>query len=102
MKVQYYLKNVEINEDLRQKIEKKLRHLAKYQKSLNFRMVQIDISRDRHHRSGDVYRVEINVDIPKKVLRAVETGSDMLLAFDIAAEKVDRQAREEKDRQLRI
>ena len=99
MQTQYYLKNVELNAGTKEKMEKKLDHLSKYQKSLNFKMAQIDISRDTHHRKGDVFRVEINVEIPKKSLRAVETGPDMLMAFDLAAEKVDRQAREEKDRQ---
>lgn len=98
MQTQYYLKNIEVEDGTRQKMEKKLQHLNKYQKSLKFKIIQIDISRDHHHRKGDVFRVEINVEIPKKVLRAVETGPDMLIAFDIACEKVDRQARKEKDR----
>ena len=99
MRIQYYLKNIEINTGTKEKMEKKLGHLSKYQKSLNFKMAQIDISRDTHHRKGDVFRVEINIELSKKLLRAVETGPDMLMAFDLAAEKVDRQARREKDRQ---
>ncbi len=97
MKTQYYLKNVELNSATRAAMEKKLGHLGKYQKSLSVKMAQIDISRDTHHRKGDVYRVEINIELPKKLLRSVETGPDMLQAFDIAAEKVDRQASRQKD-----
>ena len=98
MQIQYYLKNVELDSGVKEKMEKKLAHLSKYQKSLNFMKIHIDISRDRHHRKGDVYRVEINADVPRKLLRVEQTGPDMLAAFDLAVEKIDRQAREEKDR----
>lgn len=98
MKIQYYLKNVELNSGTREKMEKKLAHLGKYQQSLKIKLAQIDISRDTHHRKGDVYRVEINVEIAKKILRAVQPGPDMLMAFDVAAGKVERQARREKGR----
>ena len=40
----------------------------------------------RHHRSGDVFRVEIMVHIKKKDLRAEATGGTVLEAMDKAQE----------------
>lgn len=40
----------------------------------------------RHHRSGDVFRVEIMVHVKKKDLRAEATGKTVLEAMDKAQE----------------
>ena len=100
MKINFYHKNIEITAGVRQKMEKKINHLEKYSKTLDILNVRVDISRDRHHNKGDVFRVEINVDIPKHLLRAVEQAHDPLAACDLAMEKLERQARKAKEKEI--
>jgi len=98
MKVQFYLKNLDIPELLKTQIEERLEAIKKYKGSVAVLNVRVDISRDQHHRKGDVFRVEVNVDLPGKLLRAAETGSDILSALDVVAKKLERQARDAKER----
>jgi len=100
MKVQFYAKNVEIPARLKADIEDRLQGIKKYKGSVSVLNVQVDISRDQHHRKGDVYRVEVNADLPGKLLRAVETGGDILAALDAVAKKLERQARDVKEKSI--
>ncbi|MBU3925432.1 hypothetical protein KJ854_05905, partial [Patescibacteria group bacterium] len=43
---------------------------------------RLDISRDRHHRKGNVLRVEINLRLPHKLLRAVAQEEQVESSFD--------------------
>ena len=71
--------------------------LKKYKGALKVLHIQVEISRDQHHKKGDVYRVEINVDLPQKVLRSAQIAPDILSALDMVTEKLERQARDAKD-----
>ncbi len=98
MQLQFYAKNVELKGNLEQQFHEKLAILAKYKGNVDVLQVRVDVSRDSHHKKGDVYRVEVNVDIAGGVLRSVEEGPDILSALDVVAEKLERQARDIKDR----
>ncbi|OJI06283.1 ribosomal subunit interface protein [bacterium CG10_46_32] len=98
MKIQFYTKNVELPEKLKDQFEEKLLSLKKYKGNVDVLQVRVDVSRDQHHKSGDVYRVEVNIDVPGTVLRSVETAADILSALDVVAEKLERQSRDLKDK----
>lgn len=97
MKIQFYARNIELTAGLKDTFEKKLSLLKKYKGKVKMLDVRVDISRDRHHRKGDVFRVEVNVDLPKKVLRVEEVGADIISTLDIVAKKLERQARDIKE-----
>ena len=97
MNIQFYAKNIELTAGLREAFKKKLNHLKKYKGKLRLLDVRVDLSRDRHHKKGDVFRVEVNVDLPDKVLRVAEAGANMLSTLDMVSKKLERQARDEKD-----
>ena len=98
MNIQYYAKKIDLTEELKDLIAEKLEGLKKYKGKLKLLNVRVDISRDQHHKKGDVWRVEINVDLPKKVLRVVEEAADVYSALDLVVKKLERQARDVKDR----
>lgn len=98
MNIQYYGKKIGLTEELKALIAEKLEGLKKYKGKLDLLNVRVDISRDQHHKKGDVFRVEINVDLPKKVLRVVEEAGDVYTALDLVAKKLERQARDAKER----
>ena len=98
MNLQFYTKNLELTPRLKEIFEEKLEHLKKYKGKLKLLDVRVDISRDQHHRKGDVFRVEVNVDLPGKMLRVVEQGADAISTLDEVARKLERQARDAKER----
>lgn len=85
-------------EKLKDLIAEKLEGLKKYKGKLKFLDIRVDLSRDQHHKKGDVFRVEVNVDLPGKVLRVVEEAGDVYTALDLVAKKLERQARDMKER----
>ena len=98
MNIQFYAKKIDLTEGLKETITDKLEVLKKYKGKLTLLDVRVDISRDQHHKKGDVFRVEINVDLPKKVLRVVEESVDVYTALDLVVRKLERQARDAKER----
>lgn len=98
MHIQFYANNVTLSERLKEQFRDKLEGLAKYKGTVDILQARVDVSRDSHHRKGDVYRVEVNVDLPGKVIRSVEQAADMLSALDTVVEKLQRQSRDIKDK----
>ena len=100
MKIQFYAKNTDIPASLKTTITKKLEKIKKYKTGVkDVLVVQVDVSRDAHHKKGDVFRVEINIDVPgKQLLRVAETAGTVLDALDTAAHKLERQARDLKEK----
>lgn len=52
----------------------------------------------RHHQKGDVFRAEINLTIPGKLMRAESEEEDLYVAINRAGDELRRQLRDEKER----
>lgn len=90
MNIQYYSKNIDLNDQTKNFIKKKCQIFDKFKNQIIG--CHWDLSQDQHHRKGKVYRAEINLNLKgNKLLRAEETGSDLLSAVDIAKDKVKSQ-----------
>lgn len=96
MHYQLYSKNVLITDILHEYLNVKLAHFDRLELTpISFR---VDISRDTHHKKGDVFRVEFNMNIPGKFLRVVERHVDVRAAIDLACDKLLRQTKKYKSR----
>lgn len=102
MKIQFYTKNIEVSERVKADIVLHLEKLKKYKTGVkDVLIVQVDISQDAHHKKGDVFRVEVNIAIPKKsIMRVAEVADSIEGAFDVAYKKLERQARDLKDKEV--
>lgn len=98
MNKQLYSKNTEITEPLRVYIEERLDRLE--QLNSDIMAARVDMSRDQHHNKGDIFRVEINLNLPGKLLRVVETRPDAREAVDLVTDKLARQLRDLKNKKL--
>ncbi len=54
----------------------------------------------QHHHKGDIFRAEVNLKIPGKVLRAESETDDLYKSIDAVEDALKRQLAEEKDRFL--
>ena len=54
----------------------------------------------QHHRKGDVFYAEVTLEIPGKPMRATFTGPDIRLAIDEVKEKLEKELRRYKDKEL--
>jgi len=101
--------NIKLNEPLRIWVEEKVRELKKNlvkfedipKKGRKKIDVRVEIGRTtRHHRKGDIFRAEIQIYLPKKLLRAVVKNIDLRSAIIEARDELDRQIRKYKGKRL--
>ncbi len=63
-------------------------------------IARVDVGRtSNHHQKGDVFRAEINMDVPQKhVLRAESVKEDLYLAINDAKADLERQIKKYKEK----
>ncbi len=72
---------MDMNETLRLYAEEKIRGLEKFFD--NIQKAEIDMGlRNHHHQKGKIYYAEVNVHVPKRVMRIVKEAEDLYKAID--------------------
>ena len=104
MEYQTYSKNLLVTDSLHEYLDLKMGHIDRL--SIQPISCRVDLSRDTHHKKGDVYRVEINMNVPGKLLRIVEYNEDARAAIDFATDKLFQQLKKfqskRRDTRLRL
>ncbi len=86
---------------IKQFVEEKIGGLAKFLEKFNpdGLIVNVIIARTtNHHRHGDVYQIELNVDLPGKHLAAKAEGDDVRTAIGDARDKLKSEILSHKDK----
>lgn len=97
MNIQFYAKNVDLTQQLRDYVQEKIGALDRY--GLNFSSARVDISQDSHHQKGDVFRFEANMTIiGNKMIRAEASAGDIMSAIDVVKDKLETQITKLKDK----
>lgn len=74
------------------KILKPIRQLLGKLRGVEFMSVDLEIARTtRHHRKGKIYRAEVNLSLPRKLLRAEVEDEDARAAIDLLSEEIERE-----------
>lgn len=96
MKINIKATNTTLTPAIKSFVEDKLQSLSKFLKPENKLHVELEV--DKKHKSGDVFRVEINI-LPN-MFYAEAVGQDFYAALDVALPKIKEQLMKEKDRRL--
>ena len=97
MPYQIYAKNLDLTEPLKEYINMKIEKLSRFLKNSDD-YCQVDLSRDAHHKKGQVFRAEINLTVNGKTVRVAETSIDIRGAIDFARDKVFLQLNKTKEK----
>lgn len=90
---------IELTESLKQYAEEKILGLSKFFPHIT--KAQIDLGLiSNHHQKGDIYYAEVNVHLPRKIIRVVKEEADLYKAIDKVKDhlKVDLEKVKEKMR----
>lgn len=94
--------NMELTQPIKDYIEKRMLGLSKFGNSEEAEIVaRVEVGKiTKHHRTGDVFRAEIQISHPnyEKNLRAVAECDDLYAAIDKAREQMKRELGETKDK----
>lgn len=92
--MQIYGHNLELTPKLVEHIQKEIQSLKKFIDRKTWEDAKIEVGRTtRHHRKGQIFRAEINLPLPGKVLRAEEVSKDLHTAINIVKEEIERQVK---------
>ena len=99
MKVEIYAKNIDLTEELKKYILEKILHLEKFMPEGKEILVAAEVSKTtNHHRKGEVFYAEIQMDFPGKSLRATATREDLEAAILEARDEAEREIKKFKEK----
>lgn len=82
-------------------VHKKIGALEKFLKQFKPASVEARVEVGKtteHHHKGDVFRAEVNLHIPKQLLRAEYEAGDLYAAIDLVHDELKRQIINRKDK----
>lgn len=86
MKINIKAINLDLTPAINQYIEDKIGSLSKFLKNYEIKsevQAHVEIARTtRHHHSGNVFKAEVSLDLPKKILRSVAEKEDIRVAIN--------------------
>lgn len=79
--------NLELHNDLKDYAEEKIGGLKKFLEDIdlggNRVVARIELAKTtQHHQQGDIYKAEVNLQLPKKMFRSVVESDDIYKAID--------------------
>ena len=88
---------VEITEDQKQMIEEKVSGLEKYFDNIISADIEVGLT-TQHHNKGDIYRAEVNLSVPGKVIRAEAETESIEKSINIVKDVLKRELVEYKEK----
>jgi putative sigma-54 modulation protein len=83
MKVKIKATNLELTEAIKNYIEVKMQMLDKYFGDIKPLICEVEVELiTNHHLKGEIFRAEINLELPGKLLRVEKTEKDLYKAID--------------------
>jgi ribosomal subunit interface protein len=93
--------NLELTPPIKEYIEEKIGSLSKFLQRFEGKdglIANVEIARtSNHHHKGDVYRAEVNLQLPNKLIRVSEEDSDVRVAIGKVKEVLQREIVQYKD-----
>lgn len=95
MKIAIKATNMDLTPSIKDYVEDKIGGLDKFVDPIE---TKVEVARDRKHRSGMVFRAEVNMVMSGKLIRADAEGEDIYAAIDIVVPKLKEQISKFKDK----
>ncbi|MEK7195744.1 MAG: ribosome-associated translation inhibitor RaiA [Patescibacteria group bacterium] len=103
MKIIIKATDLDLTPALKAYIEEKFNDLDRPLGSLQKDSIKarVEVGRStRHHKHGDVFHVDANLDLPHEVLRAEEDTDDAYAAIDAVKDKLKREIEKYKEKHI--
>ena len=105
MEIIFKSKNFSLTPSTQDYVEKKIESLKKFLKKFNQEIMKAEVELGRttyHHKSGDVFRAEINLSIDGKLIRAEAERDDIFVAIDEVRDDLEQEIRKLKTKRNTI
>ena len=94
MNIQYKGTNFKLTDSIKGYVDEKIGNLGKFIDAT----AHVELSKDKHHRTGDVYTAEVNLNVGGKLMRAHHSSGDIYSSIDLVIPKLKEQISKFKDK----
>ena len=103
MKINLKTKNFSLTESIKNYLENKLNSLDKFLPSDESISANVDLSKTtKHHQKGYVFRAEVNLRVPGKLIRASATEWDLRVAIDRVKDDILKEVKNNKEKNISL
>ena len=97
--------NLELHNDLKEYVNEKIGGLKKFVENENMDsssvIARVELAKTtRHHQHGDIYKAEVNLQLPGKMLRGVEESDDIYKSIDNVKDEMREMINNYKDEKI--
>ena len=82
MNINIKAKNINLTPRIKEYTEEKMDMLEKYLGNIKALNCDVEIEQITNHHKGDIYRTEVNIEVPGTLLRVEKSESDIFKAID--------------------
>ncbi len=87
--------HLDLTPSVKEYVQEKIGALEKFIDALE---AKVELERDQHHKTGLVFRAEVNMIVGKRVLRAEGVSEDVYSAIDLVIPKLKEQISKFRDK----
>lgn len=98
MEVEMQARHLELNESVRDYVNRKVGRLDRYLQ--NIKAIRVDLDHGIRRTRGEIYTAQITTWVDGTILRAEEMDHDLFAAIDMASDKLHRQIERYKGKRL--
>ena len=103
MKIDLKTKNFEITPSIKTYLQQKLDSLDKFLPKDESIFADVELAKiTKHHQKGDIFRAEVNLTMPGRLIRAVAEKWDLRVAIDAVKDELQREITMNKEKNLSL
>jgi len=101
MKIDLKTKNFEITPSIKTYLQQKLDSLDKFLPKDESIFADVELAKiTKHHQKGDIFKAEVNLMIPGRLIRVVAEKWDLRVAIDVVKDELQREITMNKEKNL--
>lgn len=101
MQIKIKATQIELTDSIKDYTQEKMDMLDKYLGSIQAINCDVEVAKEsNHHNKGEVFRAEINLQLPGELLRVEKTAEDLYKAIEKVKEHMTRSIRRYKEKKL--
>ncbi len=103
MKIDLKTKNFEITPSIKTYLQDKLNAVDKFLPNDESIFADVELAQTtKHHRKGDIFRAEVNLTMPGRLIRAVAEKWDLRAAIDTVKDELQREITMNKEKNISL
>ncbi len=103
MKIDLKTTNFEITLSIKTYVQEKLDALDKFLPNDESIFADVELAKTtKHHQKGDIFKAEVNLKVPGRLIRAVAEKWDLHVAIDAVKDELQREITMNKEKKLSL